>query len=364
MEDNNKSDIILFLFILWFFKDSPFEVEPIGGIMLLSWDWRLARIFDDNGELVDESIWDVGRKPVSVAKRLSLLGKGRMTDEARRLSGRFPEAIITPVHELGEGLWPELSVEEGALLQEATLVVAQAGIAEASSSPDRRLEHLVRAGDEMRASWTTLEARVIEWAGLFLPEINLDENRSSIPLALAKSNSLDAAASSLDTSPSPSGISDSEWGALSQWAIGVVEVEERVESVESAIRVLATEHLPSTSALIGPLLAARMSTAAHGRDRLARLPSGTVQVLGAESSFFLHLRDGIPVPKHGHLFQHPWVSRSPRWVRGKIARMLSGKVSIAARLDAYGGKPWTSSDVALVEQKVAEIRKRYPKPQR
>ncbi|HIB23967.1 MAG TPA: hypothetical protein EYO22_04585 [Candidatus Poseidoniales archaeon] len=68
--------------------------------------------------------------------------------------------------------------------------------------------------------------------------------------------------------------------------------------------------------------------------------------------------------KHGHLFQHPWVSRSPRWVRGKIARMLSGKVSIAARLDAYNGQPWGESEVADIEQKVAEIRKRHPKPTR
>jgi len=332
--------------------------------MRLSWDWRLARIFDETGEIVDESVWDVGRKPATVATRLSLLSEGRMTDEAHRLSDRFPEAVQTVIHELESGLWPSLSSDEVDLLQAASLVMAQAGITRASSDPDRRLEHLVRGGDEMRATWTTLEARVIEWAGLFLPEINLDDNRSTIPIALARAESLEGAATELETAASPTGISDSEWSALSQWARGVVEVEGRLESVESAIREVATEHLPSTSALIGPLLAARMSATAHGRARLARLPSGTVQVLGAESSFFLHLRDGIPVPKHGHLFQHPWVSRSPRWVRGKIARMLSGKVSIAARLDAYGGEPWGDEEVGLVEAKVADIRKRHPKPKR
>ena len=51
-------------------------------------------------------------------------------------------------------------------------------------------------------------------------------------------------------------------------------------------------------------------------------------------------------------------------MRGKIARMLSGKVSIAARLDAYNGQPWGESEVADIEQKVAEIRKRHPKPTR
>ncbi|HJL59864.1 MAG TPA: hypothetical protein QF621_05885, partial [Candidatus Thalassarchaeaceae archaeon] len=200
---------------------SPFEGEPIGPCMRLSWDWRLARIFDDAGEIVDESFWDAGRKPPTVAKRLTLLSEGRMTDEANRLSARFPEAVKTPIHELESGMWPPISSEEAELLQAATLVIAQAGIAHASSDPDRRLEHLVRAGDEMRATWTTLEARVIEWAGLFLPEINLDENRSTIPIALARSDSLEDAATHLDTVASPTGISDSEWAALSQWARGV-----------------------------------------------------------------------------------------------------------------------------------------------
>ena len=344
--------------------DSPFEGGPVGLPMHLSWDWRLARIFDDEGEVVDESIWTVGRNPVTVASRLSILSKGRKTDEARRLVERFPDAIETPVHELLSGWWPQLSDAEAELLQQATLVIAQAGVAAASSDPDRRLEHLVRAGDEMRASWTTLEARVIEWAGLFLPEIDLDGQRDVIPVKISEAETLESAADALHTVPSPTGISGAEWAALSQWARGVVEVEDRLKTVESAIREVALEHLPSTSALIGPLLAARMSITANGRERLARLPSGTVQVLGAETSFFLHLRDGIPVPKHGHLFQHPWVSRSPRWVRGKIARMLSGKVSIAARLDAFDGQPWGESEVAEIEQKVAEIRQRHPKPTR
>ena len=108
--------------------------------MRLSWDWRLARVFDDAGEVVDESIWNAGRKPATVASRLSLLSKGRKTDEARRLSERFPDAIETPVHELSLGWWPQLSDEEAELLQEATLVIAQAGVAAASSDPDRRLE--------------------------------------------------------------------------------------------------------------------------------------------------------------------------------------------------------------------------------
>lgn len=330
--------------------------------MHLVWDWRMARVLTDEGDIADESVWDGARKPESVADRLSTLSRGGMTAEARTLNERFPDAAPCSPTELPEDWWPKLTGEELEILQQATLALARRDIASAASDPDQRLDHLVKAGDELRASFTTLEARAIEWAGLFLPEADLDGQRDAIPKAVAKSNSLEEAADELGGSAAPSGISDGEWAALRQWTVGVLAVESRLRSVEAATRELASEHLPSLSNLLGPLLAARMSTAAHGRERLARLPSGTVQVLGAESSFFRHLRDGIPVPKHGHLFQHPWVSRSPRWVRGKIARMLSGKVSLAARLDAWNGEPLSDEAVAEIEGKVNEIRQRHSKP--
>ena len=47
------------------------------------------------------------------------------------------------------------------------------------------------------------------------------------------------------------------------------------------------------------MIAARLCVAAHGRMRLARLPAGTVQILGAEKAFFSHLKQGTKTPKHG-----------------------------------------------------------------
>ena len=94
--------------------------------------------------------------------------------------------------------------------------------------------------------------------------------------------------------------------------------------------------------------------------RLARFPSGTVQILGAEKAFFNHLHTGAAPPKHGHLFMHPWISRSPFWVRGKISRMLAAKCSLAVRCDAFGGEIWTSEIIEQVEAKVQEIRDKFP----
>ena len=81
-------------------------------------------------------------------------------------------------------------------------------------------------------------------------------------------------------------------------AKGVVELTERLAAHENAIRDLAEQHVPSLAALIGPLGAARMVTLAGGRERLARMPSGSLQVLGAHAAMAAHRRGAAP-PKHG-----------------------------------------------------------------
>jgi nucleolar protein 56 len=96
--------------------------------------------------------------------------------------------------------------------------------------------------------------------------------------------------------------------------------------------------------------------------RLARLPAGTVQVLGAEKAFFNHLKTGAPPPKHGHIFMHPWISRSPRWVRGKIARTIAARASIAAKIDAFEGEAWGETEMRALDDKVEAIKAAHPRP--
>jgi nucleolar protein 56 len=86
-----------------------------------------------------------------------------------------------------------------------------------------------------------------------------------------------------------------------------------------------------------PLWRARLIEEAGGLKRLARKPSGTVQVLGAENALFAHLQGRGPSPKHGVIYTHPAVRHAPRSERGSVARVLAGKLTIAARIDHYRG---------------------------
>ena len=99
----------------------------------------------------------------------------------------------------------------------------------------------------------------------------------------------------------------------------------------------ADEIMPNVSALIGGLVAARLLSRAGGLSALAKMPGSTIQVLGSEQALFSHLRGGTPPPKHGIIFQHRRVHNAPREIRGRVARVLSAKLAIAARLDYFRG---------------------------
>jgi nucleolar protein 56 len=338
---------------------TDFEGEGPALLVKLVWDWRFARVYDDNEHVVDESIWGGKQTPDTLADRLIQLMQGRMTVEARTLADRFPESVTHLPTSIQS--WPDLSSSQSNLLQEASLVVAERGVADAASDPDSRLEHLVQATEEMRNAHNTLESRIVEWAGLFLPSLDLDQQRSHIASAFASSSNLQEAAGLLDVQTTEVEIGEKEWRGIQSLAKSTVNGAVDVERMEESVRELSNVHLPSLSLLLGPLLAAKLCTSAHGRARLARLPASTIQVIGAEKAFFMHIQQGTPPPKHGHIFQHSWISRSPKWTRGPIARMLAAKVAIAARVDHFGGEPWTSKQISEIEKKVGEIRSRRSK---
>ncbi len=327
--------------------------------MELYWDWRMARLIDESGSVVDETIWDGIRSPGAVADRLEKMRENRMTIEARELVERFPESVL--ISSAPDG-WPDLDKDDIVLMEQAALILARRGIAQAAGDGDRRLEHLVHSVDELRSAWTTMESRVVEWAGLFLIDLDLDSERKSIPKAVAAAKNFSTLVSNLELDNPDFNPSNEEWSAIHGTAVTAVDISVSINDTETAIRKHVEDYLPSLSLLLGPLLAARLCVAAHGRSRLARLPSSTVQVLGAEKAFFAHLRTGSPPPKHGMIFQHPWISRSPRWVRGKISRLVAGKASIAVRIDEHGGTPWSENDILEVEKAVELIRSRHPKP--
>ena len=331
--------------------------------MRIIYDWRLARVVDAEGITLDELVWE-RQSTGALVDRLANLQSGRMSHEASVLANRFGDAEVDSFGALSTDDWPEENAEEVELFTEASRRLAKRGVADSSADVDRRLDMMVSSANELRSAWTTSEARCVEWVGLFLSEVDLDGQRDAIPAAVAESNSMDSAAEKLNVSQPPHKPDELEWNSINAHANGVVNLTQQLSEHEDAIRAVSYDYVPSLSKLIGPLGAAKLLVLAGGRERLARMPSGSLQVLGASAAMAAHRR-GAPPPKHGAvLFSMPAISRSPRWVRGKIARYLAGKASIAVRVDHFGGEPWSEAKIAEIHKETEAIKARFPKPPR
>ncbi|MEM0005466.1 MAG: C/D box methylation guide ribonucleoprotein complex aNOP56 subunit [Ignisphaera sp.] len=140
------------------------------------------------------------------------------------------------------------------------------------------------------------------------------------------------------------------------------ELYELREKLTDYITHVMKEVAPNISALVGPLLGARLLSLAGSLEELAKLPASTVQVLGAEKALFRALRTGGRPPKHGVIFQFPEIRKAPRWQRGKISRALATKLSIAARIDFFTGRYVGDELRAKLMERIEEVRQLYPKP--
>ena len=121
----------------------------------------------------------------------------------------------------------------------------------------------------------------------------------------------------------------------------LLKVNEEIKRLEQQIDVDMKNIAPNVSKIAGPLIGARLISIAGGLQNLAVMPASTVQILGAEKALFRFKKEGGKPPKHGILFQHLLINKSPKAERGKIARILAAKIATASKADAF-----TKRDIA------------------
>lgn len=118
----------------------------------------------------------------------------------------------------------------------------------------------------------------------------------------------------------------------------ILETRKERRHIEEYLEKLMQEEAPNITAITGAILGARLIATAGSLKKLSEFPSSTIQVLGAEKALFAHLRKGVPAPKHGIIFAFPKLRSAPKKLRGKIARRISSKISIATKLDYFKGE--------------------------
>jgi len=286
-----------------------------------------------------------------VARRLELLRAGEVLPEEKRLAARGDPLRVTERRQLKLGSMappesqpPDLGAHAAQLgftaelRRDAFFQLARASVASARGR-DLAVVQAVRAYEELLESGNRLSERLRESYGLHFPELArlIPTERYARLVAQGRPRGEVMPELGLDASETAGGPLEAEDGAaIQRLAELVARVEDEQASYARSVEQAARAAAPNLSALLGPMLAARLLESAGSLAKLSRMPASTVQLLGAERALFRHLRDGSRPPKHGVLFLHASVHSAPAWARGKLARALASKAAIAARADAYG----------------------------
>jgi len=273
-----------------------------------------------------------------------------------------PECFDLKAAALECGFVASLS-EYYSLLHEVTLEAAKLQVSEALT-PDQRIVQAVEALDDINETTNSLSERLFEWYGGYFPESGLNGEALALfivkygsrenvppddPLYLKARDSMGAKLEAADEALLK-GFAESVCGLYSR--------RKQIEAyIESSMEALA----PNLTMIAGPMLGARLISIAGSLEKLASFPSSTIQVIGASKALFKHLRARAPSPKHGVIYSHPLINTSPWWVRGKVARALAAKLSLAARIDFYSAEK-NPSLAGELEEKVRKIRAANPKP--
>ncbi|MFH8119429.1 MAG: hypothetical protein QXS37_01305 [Candidatus Aenigmatarchaeota archaeon] len=128
--------------------------------------------------------------------------------------------------------------------------------------------------------------------------------------------------------------------------------EELAKKLEKILKEVA----PNLLDLAGPILSAKLIARAGSLEKLAKMASSAIQLIGAEKSLFRFLRGKGKSPRFGILYNHPLILNSPEKLKGKIARVLASKLSIAAKLDFYSKEYMGEKLKKELEEKIKKIR--------
>ncbi len=275
-------------------------------------------------------------------------------------------------------------VEQAAELRDWThkvsIELTKMRVKKAIEKRDLLVAQAIQTIDDLDKTLNLFMGRIREWHGLHFPELDrlvdkhetyarlitslgrrenlTTENLEKEGLPKAKAEKIaEAAKKSMGAE-----LNEEDVDQIQAMCKNTLELYNVRQSLERYVDSVMEEVAPNIHTIAGPTLGARLIALAGGLRKLAKMPSSTVQVLGAEKALFRALRTGTRPPKHGIIFQHSLIQEAKPWQRGKVARGLAGKIAIASRVDAFGGKYRGDELKANLEGRIEEIHEKYEEP--
>ncbi len=322
--------------------------------------------FDENGRLIDKEFFDKSAKRIS--DNLGAIKSGFIGEEKRLFKslgkrgftafyGAYPKSGDVTIEPDAEGrgencaksAFREIALKERWIESQAELNRLLAAVGAESSKTELRNTNKDKIGmrvvgmmDELDKNMNTLSEHMREWYGLYFPEANglLRDNEKFAEFIATKTSrdNFERNGKRLDIVSAGMNFDESDLESAKGAASVLMSMYKERKNLEIYLDRLGKQIIPNTSAVAGSFLAFKLIAQAGGLDKIAKLPSSTIQLLGAEKALFRFLKKKGKAPKHGIIFYHPAVISAPIPLRGKVARIVASKITLAARVDLYSGR--------------------------
>lgn len=309
--------------------------------------------FDDKGKLIDLVTFPKDVKVVD--DKLAEAASGNPLPEETALIKRLEKRGYKNIEtgsEVAERLvsknMRKLAVQSGFLKAkevESFLVELGAARVKKSLKKEKRekiIFHLIGLMDDLDKHLNSNAERLREWYGLYFPEvtsrIKSNEHLAKIAAEGEKENLSNEEYAGLAKISVGMRFSKEDIKNISSFAKQLIGMFKERKSMERYLKKLTDQEAPNMDAVAGTVLAARLLSAGGGLERLSRMPTSRIQLLGAEKALFRHMREKTKAPKYGLLFGHDLVQKAPEHKRGKVARAVASKLSLAAKMDFFSKK--------------------------
>ncbi len=210
-----------------------------------------------------------------------------------------------------------------------------------SVTDDVLIVQAIKSIEETDKAISLLVKRLREWYGIYNPEFTMSmENNEKFACEILDKEKMEL------LEKLKVNINESIGAELKQEDIEPIKsLAQQIHSLyklrksqDGYISAMMDELCPNMKAVCGGMLGAKLIEHAGSLKKLSKMPASTIQILGAENALFRHMRTGAKPPRHGIIANHPLIAKAPDKMRGRIARALADKISIAVKIDYFNGE--------------------------
>ena len=243
-------------------------------------------------------------------------------------------------------------------------------IKKSSQEEDKLLIQAINSVDDIDESISKLVERIRDWYTIYFPEMDTISNNETYIKLIAESENREDILENFKEhfgeeieESTGADIEEADLEMLKGFAESIYSLQKSRKELEVYIDSKMESIAPNLRDLLGSTLGAKLIAHIGSIKRLATYPASVIQIMGAEKAIFRHLKTGERPPKHGLIFQHPSVRGAKWWNRGKVARNLALKITLAVRKDVFSGE-YNPSIAEDYLKKVEQIEKENPFPKK